>query len=125
MGRIISRTEQKTWRGRLNEIKNHKQMMIKYNSIQTEFERAIAQEEYSELLKQHRPAIRAGQLAEHEAALQKLERAHNRVKSEKKKEIAGWDASRLASEMQVYNMLIDQAIKPAWNQSRKSIVYYS
>lgn len=111
MGRIVYRTEQKPWRGRLDEIKKHDQMMKKYYSIQTDFEHAIAQEEYNELLKKHRPAIRAGVLAEHETALQKLERAHNRVKSEKKKEIAGWDASRLASEMQVYNMLIDQAIQ--------------
>ena len=52
---------------------------------------------------QYNPIITKGVLAVHENALQKLERAHNKVQAEKKKEIAGWDASRLASEMQVYN----------------------
>jgi len=64
-----------------------------------------------------------GVLAEHETALQKLKRAHVRVQSEKKKEIAGWDAPRLASEMQVYEMLIDQAIHtdPGSSDFRKNV----
>ena len=101
----------KSWRDQLAEVKNAKQRFSDYYSIMTQLERLTAQTEISNMQRAYNKNITAGILGEHEDALQKLNRAHNKVLSERRNEINSWDAVRLNSEMQIYDMLIKQAIK--------------
>ena len=103
-------TQRKTWRDMLAEINAAQKEWNEYSGIMTAYERETAKREYNNMLDKYSKPITAGVLAVHENALQKLKQADDRVKAEKKKETASWEAARLASEMQVYEMLIRQAI---------------
>jgi len=112
MGRIIYTDTRavKSWRDKLAEIKAAEQTYREYYSIMTPMEREVNRKEVSKITSQYAPAITQGVLQLHENALQKLKRADQKVKQEKRKEIASWEAARLAAEMQVYEMLIDHAV---------------
>ncbi len=59
---------------------------------------------------QHIKAITEGVLDDHENALDRLNITHRKVQREKQKEIASWDAKSWQAEIQVYSILIDQAV---------------
>ena len=99
-----------TWRDRLEIIKAAKKELSDYYSIMTTYERATAEREIGHLKEQNNPVITEGVLGEHEIAINRLNIAHRKVKRLTQAEIASWDAQKLAAEMQVYNMLIDQAV---------------
>lgn len=98
------------WRDYAKRIKAAKKELGDYYSIMTEYERQTAQNEIKNMKDQYMQYITEGILGEHEAALQKFKNAHVKVGQERKKEIASWDAQRLAAEMQLYEKLIDQAV---------------
>jgi len=100
-----------TWRDKLASIMTAKKELGEYYSIMTAYERATAEREIGHLKEQYFQAITDGVLQEHELAINRLNIAHRKVKRLTQAEIASWDAQKLASEMQVYNMLIDQAIQ--------------
>jgi hypothetical protein len=105
------KTITKSWRDRLAEIQAVKKEYADHFSIMNPYQRLTFQREISNLMQQHSPYIKGGVLEEHERALNNFSYAHKRVKREKQKEIAGWDAQKLSAEIQVYNQLTDQAIK--------------
>ena len=103
-------TGTKTWQDHVNHIKAARKELEQYYSIMTEYERLGAQVEIRHIKDQHLKTITEGILGGHEAAIQKLKTAHEKVNTERQKEIASWDGQKLAAEMQTYSMLIDQAV---------------
>jgi len=77
----------------------------------SEYERKAAQRALSELRETSGPAVLGGALAEHEQALDLFRRAQGAVHQALAREIARWSPSKLLAELQVTQVLVNQALQ--------------
>lgn len=99
-----------SWREIVEKIRNSKQVYYDNYAYMTQLESQTATQEINKMIKNNYDYIVNGLLADYGATVRNLKRAHERVEAEKQKEVASWDAGQLASEMQVYNMLVQQTL---------------
>lgn len=108
--RIFSRTP-KDWRDMVKTVKDAKIEMARAWNIMTQYEQMSIQESIYAQREQYRPSIEAGILGGLKPAQKNLEAALKNVEAEQRKITNSWEAPRLAAEMQVASMRIDQAAK--------------
>lgn len=99
------------WRDALETIKAGRDELDRYGGIMTQYEYQVAKRDVRELTDTHRPAIMQGITAEWEAVIQGYQEKARKVERERTAEVNRWEAGKLASEMQVVSMLVDQALK--------------
>lgn len=92
-------------------LKAANELYAKKFSIMTELEKQNHAESIAETRERYRPAIMAGALGTWNSAKSNLKQALNQVQNEKKKILNSFDASKLANEMQVATMRIQNATK--------------
>jgi hypothetical protein len=117
-----------TWRDQLKGLQEAKNEYAKYSNIMTQFEQAAIQKTINDAQDKVEPAIINGAFAEFEQTVQKAQSIHAKIQKAKVNEINRWDAGKLASEMQVIEMLAKQVVKspsmiPAETISRLKNIY--
>jgi hypothetical protein len=100
-----------TWQDQAAEIKQAVKDRDRLVSIMTVYEKLIVSEYIGGLKEKYKPTIEAGALELWNGARSSLQAAIKNVEREKRKVTNSWDASKLAAEMQVMQMRVDQAVK--------------
>lgn len=110
---MFSRTQFRqalTWREQLAELETYQKDFAANEGIMTLYERQNYNAEYESVKKRFEPSIQAGAIGEYRSALAQFRLAQAREKAAKKNEINRWDPAKLAANMQVVDILINQSI---------------
>ena len=99
------------WKGAVETIKAAKQKRDHYLPIMTNAERQIVADDIGHLVEQSRPIIENGAIAAYNGAAIGVIQGQTKVQAEKKKILNSWDTSKLAAELQLYGLQVENALK--------------
>lgn len=98
------------WRDKLEYIRAAFKEYGEYSPLMTLYERTLLTNEIKNRRTQYEPEIVASAIGEWDATCDKVLAAEAKIEKARGKESARWEAGRLASEMQLHNMLIETAL---------------